>query len=549
MDRSPGLSYGRGMSDTSNSSSRPPRASSGGGGDRRGPNKSGGKSGGSSGRPPSKGGGGYKGGGKGGSSGGYKGGSSGGGAGGYKGKNTGSNDRKSGADDNKRAWSRPARQELTNAQRARKAAAMAVADVMGRGFRLESSLAKNPALEGLDPRDRAFARAIGATTLRRMGQIDAVLAPLVKSPPPGRVQAYLQTAVAQMVFMDVAPHAAVGDTVTLVKADEKSEPFKGLVNAVLRKVSEIGKAEAAKVPPINNIPGWLRSEWTRLYGKAAVRRMALLLTTSPPLDLSVKNDPEGWAKKLGGTVIGGKTVRLDVIGNVTALEGFKEGEWWAQDISASLPARVLEQACGGFEGKRVADLCAAPGGKTMQLCAMGGDVTAFDLSEARTERLKRNLDRTKLDATIVMADLTEYMPETLFDAVLLDAPCSSTGTFRRHPDVIHNRRERDITPLTRLQDTLLKHAAKCVLPGGTLLYSVCSLQEREAADRVRKFLKAMPDFGLVKLSPIPGLDLPDGRIDGGMIRLLPSEAPDGRGMDGFFIAVLKRADKADAKEA
>lgn len=549
MDRSPGLSYGRGMSDTSNSSSRPPRASSGGGGDRRGPNKSGGKSGGSSGRPPSKGGGGYKGGGKGGSSGGYKGGSSGGGAGGYKGKNTGSNDRKSGADDNKRAWSRPARQELTNAQRARKAAAMAVADVMGRGFRLESSLAKNPALEGLDPRDRAFARAIGATTLRRMGQIDAVLAPLVKSPPPGRVQAYLQTAVAQMVFMDVAPHAAVGDTVTLVKADEKSEPFKGLVNAVLRKVSEIGKAEAAKVPPINNIPGWLRSEWTRLYGKAAVRRMALLLATSPPLDLSVKNDPEGWAKKLGGTVIGGKTVRLDVIGNVTALEGFKEGEWWAQDISASLPARVLEQACGGFEGKRVADLCAAPGGKTMQLCAMGGDVTAFDLSEARTERLKRNLDRTKLDATIVMADLTEYMPETLFDAVLLDAPCSSTGTFRRHPDVIHNRRERDITPLTRLQDTLLKHAAKCVLPGGTLLYSVCSLQEREAADRVRKFLKAMPDFGLVKLSPIPGLDLPDGRIDGGMIRLLPSEAPDGRGMDGFFIAVLKRADKADAKEA
>lgn len=545
MDRLPGLSYGRGMSDTSNSSSRPLRASSGSGGDRRGPNKSSGKSGGKpggksgsgSGRPPSKGGGGYKGGNKGGSS------------ACYKGKSTGSDDRNKGARDNKRAWSRPARQELTNAQRARKAAAMAVADVMGRGFRLESSLAKNPALEGLDPRDRAFARAIGATTLRRMGQIDAVLAPLLKTPPPGRVQAYLQTAVAQMVFMDVAPHAAVGDTVTLVKTDDKSEPFKGLVNAVLRRVAETGKADAAKVPPIQNIPGWLRSEWTRLYGKAAVRRMALLLASSPPLDLSVKNDPEGWAKKLGGTVIGGKTVRLDVVGNVTALQGFKEGEWWAQDISASLPARVLEQACGGFKGKRVADLCAAPGGKTMQLCAMGGDVTAFDLSEARTERLKRNLDRTKLDATIVMADLTEYLPETLFDAVLLDAPCSSTGTFRRHPDVIHNRRERDITPLTRLQDTLLKHAAKCVSPGGTLLYSVCSLQDREAADRVRKFLKAMPDFGLVKLSPIPGLDLPDGRIDGGMIRLLPSEAPDGRGMDGFFIAVLKRAAKADAKEA
>lgn len=546
MDRPLGLSYGRDMSDTPNSSSRPPRASSGGGGDRRGPHKSAGKAGGKfsgksggKGRPPGTGGGG-----------GYKGGQGGGsGGGGYKGKNTGSNDRNSGASDNKRAWSRPVRQELTNAQRARKAAAMAVADVMGRGFRLESSLAKNPAIEGLDPRDRAFARAIGATTLRRLGQIDAVLAPLVKTPPPGRVQAYLQTAVAQMVFMDVAPHAAVGDAVTLVKADEKSEPFSGLVNAVLRKVADIGKAEAAKVPPINNIPGWLRSEWSRLYGKAAVRRMALLLATSPPLDISVKSDPEGWAKKLGGIVIGGKTVRLDVIGNVTSLEGFQDGEWWAQDISASLPARVLEQACGGFEGKRVADLCAAPGGKTMQLCAMGGDVTAFDLSEARTERLKRNLDRTKLDATIVMADLTEYTPEKTFDAVLLDAPCSSTGTFRRHPDVIHNRRERDITPLTRLQDTLLKHAAKCVSPGGLLLYSVCSLQEREAAARVRKFLKAMPDFSLVKLAPIPGLDLPEGRMDGGMIRLLPSEAPDGRGMDGFFIAVLKRADNADAKEA
>lgn len=549
MDRSSGLSYGRAMSDTPKNNSRPPRAASGGGGDRRGPHKSpskfSGKPGEKSGRPPGKGGGsGYKGGGQGGSSGG-KGGSS----GGYKGKSTGSNDKKGGFGDKPRAWTRPPRVELTNAQRARKAAAMAVADVMGRGFRLESSLAKNPALEGLDPRDRAFARAIGATTLRRLGQIDAVLAPLVKTPPPGRVQAYLQTATAQMVFMDVAPHAAVGDAVTLVKADEKSEPFAGLVNAVLRKVADIGKAEAAKVPPINNIPGWLRSEWSRLYGKAAVRRMALLLATSPPLDLSVKADPDVWAKKLGGVVIGGKTVRLDVIGNVTALAGFQEGEWWAQDIAASLPARVLEQACGGFEGKRVADLCAAPGGKTMQLCSMGGDVTAFDLSEARTERLTRNLARTKLDATIVMADLTEYTPEKTFDAVLLDAPCSSTGTFRRHPDVIHNRRERDITPLTRLQDTLLKHAAKCVSPGGLLLYSVCSLQEREAAARVRKFLKAMPNFGLVKLAPIPGLDLPEGRIDGGMIRILPSESPDGRGMDGFFIAVLKRADNADAKEA
>nr|WP_298917068.1 transcription antitermination factor NusB [uncultured Algimonas sp.] len=442
------------------------------------------------------------------------------------------------------SYRKSARPDLSNAQRARKAAAMAVADVLGRGFRLESSLAKNPALDGLDPRDRAFARAIAATTLRRLGQIDAVLAPLVKRPPPGRVQAFLQTATAQMVFMDVAPHAAVGDTVTLVKADSKGEPFSGLVNAVLRKVAETGKADAAQVPPVKNFPGWLRSEWDRLYGKAVVRRMAVLLASAPPFDLSVKSGPESWAARLEGKVLADYTVRLDTIGNVAKLDGYEDGDWWAQDVSAALPARLLEQASGGLSGKRVADLCAAPGGKTMQLVAMGASVTAIDLSEARTERLSRNLARTKMEAEIVTADLTEYTPEETFDAVLLDAPCSATGTFRRHPDVLYNRRERDITPLTRLQDKLLKHAAKCVSPGGTLLYSVCSLQDREGAARVSKFLKTAPDFSLVAIDAVPGLDLPDSRLEGGMLRVLPPDAPDGRGMDGFFIAVLRRGEDA-----
>lgn len=544
MDRSACLSYGAAMAEPTNRSDRPKRDSN------KGPRKTGSGS-----KAPYKGGSGFKGkpGGKpGNKGGGYKG-KSGDARGGSKGGGRPSGSRDGGRrDDNRggrdggkpaaRAWPRPTREKLTNAQAARKAAAMAVSDVLGRGFRLEGSLAKNPALEGLDARDRGFARAIAATTLRRLGQIDAVLAPLIQRPPPGRVQAYLQTATAQMVFMDVAPHAAVGDTVNLIKADSKSEPFAGLANAVLRKVAEIGKAEAAKVPPTQNIPGWLRSEWMRLYGKPTVRRMALMLSMSPPLDISVKKDPEAWAKTLGGQIIGETTVRLDSIGNVTALEGFQDGAWWVQDMAAALPARILEQASEGLSGKRVADLCAAPGGKSMQLCAMGAEVTAIDVSEARTLRLTQNLERTGSKATVITSDLNDYEPEVLFDAVLLDAPCSATGTFRRRPDVLYNRRERDITPLTRLQDTLLKRAAKCVAPGGVLLYAVCSLQEREGAARVNKFRKAMPEFGLVKLTQIPGLDLPDGRLDDGMLRILPPDAPDGRGVDGFFIAVLKRTE-------
>ncbi|MEM7729023.1 MAG: RsmB/NOP family class I SAM-dependent RNA methyltransferase [Pseudomonadota bacterium] len=501
----------------------------------RSPKPAGARSSGKPGPGQSKGGGGFKKGGK--SGGGYrgkpkgdfKGRSKGGSGNGYKGRPDGAAPRRD-------------RVPLTNAQRARKAAAMAVGDVLGRGYRLEGSLAKNPALDGLDARDRAFARAIAATTLRRLGQIDAVLAPLVKRPPPGRVQAYLQTAAAQMIFMDVAPHAAVGDTVGLVKADGKGEPFSGLVNAVLRKVADTGKSDAAKVPPVNNIPGWMRSEWSRLYGKATVRRMAVLLANAPPLDLSVASDPEGWAERLGGTVLAGETVRLDAIGNVAALDGYEGGQWWAQDVAAALPARILARAAGGLAGKRVADLCAAPGGKTMQMAAMGAHVTALDLSEARTGRLRQNLDRTGLQADVVTTDLADYAPEETFAAVLLDAPCSATGTFRRRPDVLYNRRERDITPLTRLQDKLLAHAAKCVSPGGMLLYSVCSLQQREGADRVRKFLKTAPEFRLVVQQDAPGLDLPAERFEDGMVRLLPPDAPDGRGMDGFFIAVLQRAD-------
>ena len=487
-------------------------------------------------RPPSrsprpKSGGAYKGK-SGGKSGGMPGGYKGRGGGGYKGKRDGER-----RDD----LPHSPRVELTNAQAARKAAAMAVTDVLGRGFRLESSLAKNDVIDGLDPRDRAFARAIAATTLRRLGQVDAVLAPLVKRPPPGRVRAYMQTAVAQMVFMDVAPHAAVGDAVMLIKSSSKNAPFAGLANAVLRKVAEVGKVEAAKTPPSANIPNWLRKEWERLYGKPAVNRMALLLTQSPPLDLSTKGKPGHWAKILEGEVIGGQTVRLPSIGNVAGLTGYGDGAWWAQDVAASLPARVLNQVSGGLDGKRVADLCAAPGGKTMQLKSFGANVTAVDLSEARTARLTQNLARVGYtDVEVITADIQQMDAPDPFDAVLLDAPCSATGTFRRHPDVLHNRKPTDITPLTRLQDRLLARAGSFVKPGGVLVYAVCSLQEREGLDRIHKFKKVLPEFRLIPFSSVEGLPSLEARGPDGTLRVLPSDAPDGRGMDGFFIAALRR---------
>lgn len=428
---------------------------------------------------------------------------------------------------------------LSPAQIARQAAMIAISEVLGRGYRLEGALARHEGLQKLDPRDRAFARAIAATTLRRLGQIDAVLAQRLERPPPGRVKAALQTATAQMVFMDVAPHAAVGDCVAVLKADRKMSPFAGLANAVLRAVAETGKADAAKTPPLANIPGWLRADWTKAYGKSAVRRMAVMLSQSPPLDLSVKSDPDGWAKRLGGRLLG-QTVRLDDIGNVSALEGFETGDWWAQDYAASLPAILLNDVAGGLQGARVADLCAAPGGKTQQFCQFGADVTAIDLSEARTDRLRQNLDRTGFSPEIVTGDILKYEPSQQFKGILLDAPCSATGTFRRHPDVLHNRRPKDITPLTRLQDRLLARAADWVEPGGILVYSVCTLQDREGSDRIRAFLKARSDFRRIPLQQPDGLTLPEERYVDGSLRLLPIDHPDPKGMDGFFIAAIRR---------
>jgi len=419
----------------------------------------------------------------------------------------------------------------------RRVAAFAVKEVMENHNPLEQVLAGQADYQGLEARDRAFARLIAATTFRRMGQINAALKPFVKQKPPKLVYAALQTAAAQILYLGTPPHAAVGETVAMLKSRGSSKGFANMANAVLRRVVEEGSNYAGAQPPKINIPGWIRGEWERAYGRQAGRKMALQLAKDPVLDISVKSDPSRWAKTLGGQVIGAETVRLDKIGDITALEGFEDGEWWAQDVAASLPVQIL----GNVKGKRVLDLCAAPGGKTLQLAAKGAIVTAVDKSEGRLQRLAENLERTRLTAEIICADALEWAPKKIgFDIVLLDAPCSATGTFRRHPDVLYNKTPKDVANLVRLQAKLLAKAASFLRPGGTLLYSTCSLQPAEGFSGLSKFLQIMPDFRLIPILSVSGLALPEDAFSNGGLRSLPYYLEDKGGMDGFFIAQLER---------
>ena len=419
----------------------------------------------------------------------------------------------------------------------RRLAAFAVKEVVENRIALEQVLAGQPDYRALEARDRAFVRLIAATTFRRMGQIEAALKPFVKKKPPKLVYAALQTAAAQILFLGTPPHAAVGETVAMLKSRGSSKGFANMANAVLRRVAEQGPALSGALPPKANIPGWIRGGWEREFGRHAGRKLAAQLMRDPVLDLSVKSDAAGWAEKLGGQVIGASTVRLDKIGDVTALDGFKDGEWWAQDIAASLPAQIL----GDVKGKRVLDLCAAPGGKSMQLAAQGAIVTAVDKSEGRLGRVMQNLKRTKLSVDVHCADALEFEPKQAdYDIVLLDAPCSATGTFRRHPDVLYNRSPKDVANLVRLQDKLLARAAHYVRPGGQLLYCTCSLQTEEGAPRITKFLQSLPDFRLIPILAISGLSLPETAFLGGYVRSIPYFLDEKGGMDGFFIALLER---------
>jgi 16S rRNA (cytosine967-C5)-methyltransferase len=428
---------------------------------------------------------------------------------------------------------------------ARRVAATVIDGVLRRRRPLDELLDDAHTFAALDERDRAFARALIGVVLRRLGTLRHLVASFVERGLPAQaplVETALLLGAAQILFLDVPDHAAVDLAVRLVQADRHAARFSGLVNAVLRRVTREGAARLAALDAIAlDTPDWLLARWSKTYGADTARAIAGANSREPALDLTVKSEPRQWAGRLDGRVLPTGTVRTIAHGPVTALPGFAEGEWWVQDAGAALPALLF----GNIGGLRVADLCAAPGGKTAQLAAAGAKVTAVDRAPARLERLRQNLARLKLAAELVCADATAWTPDRAdFDAVLLDAPCSSTGTIRRHPDVPWLKRESDIAALANLQARLIEQALALTRPGGTLVYCTCSLEPEENEDIVAALLARAP---AVNRLPIAG-DEVFGRAEfvnkAGDLRTLPCHFPDAdsrfAGVDGFYAARLQK---------
>lgn len=393
----------------------------------------------------------------------------------------------------------------------------------------------------LAPRDRAFVRLLVATTLRRLGQIDGVLKRCLDRPMPAKladVRDILRLGVAQLVFLDTPAHAVVDTAVSLVK-ESRLTPYAGLTNAVLRRVSREGKELALAIDETRlNTPKWLWLEWVEQYGEELTRAIGAAHLHEAPLDITLKPglDPQEWAQRLDADVLPSGSLRCHASGAVTALDGFADGVWWVQDAAAALPVRLL----GDVTGQRVADLCAAPGGKTCQLAAGGAEVTAIDRSARRLRRVSENLSRLGLSAQTVDADAIAWRPDQLMDAVLLDAPCSATGTIRRHPDVARLKRAQDVTDLATTQASLLAASAEMVRPGGLVVYCTCSLQQAEGEEQIKAALAAGLPFERVPVTADEVGGLADAITAQGELRTLPCHWMDLGGLDGFFAARLRR---------
>ena len=428
---------------------------------------------------------------------------------------------------------------------ARVAAAAVAADIVASGHALDDKFA-GPSLHsklvGLEPRDVALARSIVTVSLRRLGTIRQALARLLDKGAPrnaGQLEWILTVGAAQVLYLDVPDHAAVDLAVRAARLDAKSAHYASLVNAVLRNLSrrrdELTAGDALDL----DAPAWLAARWRKTYGEAQARAIAEAHRREPTLDLSVKSDAAGWAGKLGGVVLPTGSVRLTNRAPIVELEGYSAGEWWVQDAAAALPARLL----GARAGERVADLCAAPGGKTAQLATAGAVVTAIDRSAERLKRLSANFERLGLEAEIVVADAKTYAGGP-FDAVLVDAPCSATGTIRRHPDVAWTKKPGDIPTLAALQEKLLDRAAELTRPGGRLVYCTCSLEPEEGERQIAALLRRNPDLARSPIAPEEVGGLAELINGDGELRALPSCLPndDGRlaGLDGFFAARLVR---------
>jgi len=400
---------------------------------------------------------------------------------------------------------------------------------------LEQALSK----ASLEPRDAAFARAIVMMVLRRLGQLDHAIAAFLREPLPvrsGPAELILRIAAAELLFLEVAPHAAVSSAVALADRDNRARHFKGLINAVARRIAAEGQAILAVSDAEQlNTPAWAWAAWSAAYGEDTARAIARAHAVEPPLDITAKADAAAWAKTLDAELLPTGSLRRTAGGRIESLPGYAQGAWWIQDAAAAIPATLL----GDVKGKTVVDVCAAPGGKTAQLAAAGAKVIAVDLAFGRMKRVMANLNRLGLHAEFEVADALEWRPKTPADAVLLDAPCTASGTVRRHPDVLWRKDLSDVMAQAALQRRLLEAAADMVKPGGTLLYCVCSLAREEGEDVIAAFLTDHSGFARSPIAPVEVVGetflTPDGDL-----RTLPCHWADRGGLDGFYACRLRR---------
>ena len=405
------------------------------------------------------------------------------------------------------------------------------------GVQLDKALASNQELPKLDDRDRRFVRMLATTCLRYRGQLEKVLAPLIVRRPFGaqnNANLILLMGAAQLLLLKTGEHAAVDSTVELMR-QRGFDRLCGLANAVMRRLTREGDALLETTNSMDNLPGWLQHSWRHYWGEAATTSIADLAMLPPPLDISVKDNSATWAIKLDAQQIDGNSLRRKFDGEPSLLEGFEDGEWWVQDAAAALPARLLNLATN----QTVIDLCAAPGGKTAQLIAAGGIVTAIDNSQKRLDRLRRNLKRLKLSASLILCDGKDYNPKTQVDAVLVDAPCSATGTIRRRPDILNKRDVPDINLFQQIQWQLTTHALGWLRIGGQMVYATCSLQPEEGEDVVSAILDAASErYAIKRITASEAGIFARSITDNGCLRILPCDYLDIGGVDGFFIARL-----------
>jgi len=416
---------------------------------------------------------------------------------------------------------------------ARRAALKLLDAVLRRGLPLESAL--QSATSSLDRADdRGLAHAITAAVLRWLPDLDALIDSATKKPLPHDAKArfLLRMALAQTLLLETPAHAAIATLLPLADGGPRK-----LIHGVFGTLTRAGAA----LPALPTLPTSVEQRWRTAWGEQAVEGARHALAGQPPLDIMLA-DPaatDDWAAKLGGKSLLPGHVRLAAGAKVAELPGYAEGAWWVQDIAATLPARLL----GSGGGRRVLDLCSAPGGKTMQLASAGWQVTAVDASDQRMARLRENLSRTGLIANVVIGDALFYSPDQPFDAVLVDAPCSATGIFRRHPDVLHRVRPKAISGLAEQQQAILARAAQAVKPGGTLVYAVCSLEREEGEEVARRFLASHQNFAPAALPD--GSDLYNFALkpEGHMLRVAPGALASEGGADGFFVAMFHKKDE------